>query len=405
MKSIVLKHKFLFSILTTVLSVSSIFLSGFYSGDAKFERIADYASFVAENQCNGGLFSISVENTKNKGSLLPPDNELYNLYGIFKQEKITFASTINASKKEHTILLRDGTSTNLSFLYLGPTGTIEYKGHYKHYVFPVEMMFKDNQSKAYEASKYVCYLSKSQAIRILDRQNGLSSTGVSNYSHQDFEKLLYTPITIDIDGDNRFTFSIINIYFEDNYYCSGLTSVMGEYIMCSYYLPLDLRQDQKSLYFMSKYSYQNRYFMNYINQVYPGEEYSVSVNSLNIKGNYDDDLITSFRFVETENETMSYIFISLFVLFSVFFVYTYVISKGKINLFLILLGVFCPYYVFKIIKTSSNNVAWFSLFSTRTFLIYVIAVLLFLILYKTVCFSMNKRTNLFQFRKMYEIDI
>lgn len=402
MKLIFSKYKILFTILTIVLTVSSIFMSGFYSNDARFEQIANYASLVAENQSDGGIFSISVENKKTKGNLLPPDSELYSLYGIFKQEKITFASTINATKKDHTIFLENGLSSNLSFLYLGPTGTIEYNNHYKHYVFPVELMFKDNQSKAYQISDYICYLSKSQATRILNRMNGFES---DNYTDEDYERLLYTPISFDIDGGNIFTFSIINIYFEDNYYYSGLNSVMGEFVMCSYYLPLNLRQDQKSLYFMSKYSYQNRYFMNYINQVYPSDDYRVSVNPFNINGQFDNDLIISFRNSENKGEAASYIFVSISIIFTIFFPFFYVANKGAINPLLILSSCFGSYYIFKLINFFSKNTLWFSSFSTRLFLFYVIGLSLFMIIFKVIFLTRKKRTNVKQNKTLYEINI
>lgn len=404
MRPTLLKHKILFASLTIIVSVSSIFFSGFFSNNAKSERIADYASIVAENQSDGGIFSISVENTENKGNLLSPDVELYSLYGIFKQEKITFASTINATKKEHTILFSDGLSNNLSLLYLGPTGTVEYKNHYKHYVFPVEMMFKDNQSKAYEVSDYICYLSKSQATRILDKQRGYFGVG-HTYSDEDYEKLLYTPVSFNIDGDNVYSFSIINIYYEDNYYCSGLTNVMGEFIMCSYYLPMNLRRDQKSLYFMSKYSYQNQYFMNYINQVYSEDIYRASVNPFNIHGQFDNDLIVSFRNKSIENETVSYVFISLFIISTLFFIFLFIINKGQINTFLILLTCFCPYYLFKLINDLTNNALWFSSFSTRLFLLFVIGILLFSIICKIVLKSKSKAVKIKHRKIAYEIDI
>ena len=399
MKRIIFKFRVLISLLLIFFSTSFLFLGGYFSNDARFERVADYASLVAQNQCNGGIFSLSVENVQKKGNMISPDQELYNLYGIFKQEKITFASTINATKQDHSILIHDDPVNNLSMLYVGPTGSIEYKNHFKHYVFPVELMFEDNQSKAYDVSNYICYLSKSQATRLLNIKNNFL-IDEAEYTEEDYKELLYTPITFDIDNGNLFDFSIINIYFEDNYYCSGLTSVMGDFVMCSYYLPMNLRESQKSLYFMSKYSYQNRYFMNYINKVYSGDKYLVTVNSYNIKGRFNSNLLTSFHNIKQQNEGLKYVFvISSFIVISSF-VALFIFCKGKINFLFLLVFCFSPYFLFRIIFAISKNVLWFSFYSSKIFLIAITFLFLFCIIYKA---TLHKKKRIIT--KNYEITI
>ena len=375
-----------------IFSVFLIFAGGSFSNDAKEERIADYAANVAIQQSDGELFSINVGNKKSYTRMLPVDHELYNLYGIFKQEKITFASSINATKQDHNITIQGDEDINLSFLYVGPTGSIKYtRGHkkYLHYVFPVELMFEDNRGKAAEVSEYICYLSKSQATRLLNRKNNYSSS-YDNYSEDDYKELLYSPLTITIDVDNQFTFSIINVYFEDNYYCTGLSHVMGDFVICSYYLPLNLRSEQKSMYFMSKYSYQNKYFMDYINDTYSGDDFEISINPYNIKGNFNDGFLLSFYKMPKNNNSWAFMFVFLaasVVLFGLFLAYKF---KMKHILLYFTCSYIFSYLIFKIIFLISKNVIWFSSFSCRTFVLFYLIMFTLILVIKYIVIKRNE---------------
>ncbi len=391
------KFKNLISSLLVFFMVSSIFIAGYFSNDAKSERISDYASQVAKNQSDGEIFALTVKKTKKPYDLLPVDHELYSLYGIFKQEKITFASAINSSKKEHKIYLEDNFDSNLSILYVGPVGSNEYHGHYKHYVFPIELMFKDIQSKAYETSNYLCYLSKTQAKHILDKKNGFSDSDYE-YSNDEYKTLLYEPVSFTIDGNSPETFSVINIYLDDNYYCQGLNSVMGEFIISSYYLPFNLRHDQKSLYFMSRYSYQNRYFMNYINEVYSGNDYKIEVNDYNIKGPIDSELITSFHNFEVSNNTITYVLLVVSGFLLLILCLFFILFKGSCSLLLLTSTYIATYLIFLLLFSLTKNVCWFSFLSCKLFLILGIIFALLICFYHLVMFFMKEK-------RKYEISI
>lgn len=388
--------KNLISALLVFFSLSSIFVGSYFSDDAKQERIADYASQVAKNQSDGDIFALTVENTKQPQGLLPVDHELYSLYGIFKQEKITFASTINSSK-EHTIYLEDNFDTNLSILYVGPVGSNAYHNHFKHYVFPVELMFEDVPSKAYKTSNYISYISKTQATQILNKRNGIVDSD-HEYSDEEYRSLLYQPVSFTIDGQESEKFSVINIYLEENYYCKGLNSVMGDFIISSYYLPFGLRNDQKSLYFMSKYSYQNRYFMNYINQVYSGDEYKVSINYYNIIGNIDADLITSFHNREKSDYTASLILLSISATLFLSLIIFFLIIKGSTNLGILSFTYFGTYLIFLFMYLISKNVCWFSFLGCKLFVLFGVLSAVFVFIFRAILFYRREK-------KKYEISI
>ena len=392
-------------LIAEIISFSFSFLSGYFSNDAHEEAIAEYASEIATKHTNDGIFAITLGNIEGKATLLPVDHELYNLYGIFKQEKITFASSINSDKTEHNIVLESNLSSNLSILYVGPLGSFSYKDHFKHYVFPVESMFEDNQTKAYEVSQYICYLSKSQATRLLNKRRGNDET-YNEYTIDDYKSLLYEPVSVRIDEENVFDFSVINIYLENNYYHYGLNAVMGEYIVCSYYLPMELRKQQKSMYFMSKYVYQNRYFMNYINSTYPGDNYLVSVNKYNIKGSFDETRTLSFRDLYKNEQSTSLIFLlgSIFMLSGFLFACIF-LDKRSLKITSVVIPCFV-YFGFKIISHSTGMSEWFSSYSCRIFFWLYLGLILAYISFMLIprLFKLRKKDKITQ-GLYYEINV
>ena len=388
-----------------ILSIFLVFLSGSIYSDSKEEKISDYAASVALKQSSGEIFSINVGNSNNCNKLLPVNQELYNLYGIFKQEKITFASSINSTKQDHIITIEDQEGINLSILYVGATGSDKYiYGHkrFKHHVFPVELMFEDDRSKASEVSEYICYVSKSQATRLLNKNNGYPDD-YDEYSNDDYESLLYTSLDISID-ENKQSFSIINIYFEDNYYCSGLNHVMGDFIMCSYYIPLNLRSEQKSMYFMSKYSYQNRYFMKYINKVYSSDGFVTSVNSYNITGEFNEKLLISFYKMPKTDDALSFIIACLSAAISLFGMFLIYKFKMKYVLLYMTCSYLVSFIVFRIAFAISKEVLWFSSFSCRAFVLFYL--LVFVLFFIVKLFNRkNKKTIRTSGKNWYEISI
>ena len=367
MVKLLIKYSKLFCVLLSIIGSSLVFIAGSFSSSPNLEKIAEYASQVANNNTNGkSLFAFTVGQTAESGPIIDSGQEFHNLYGTFRQEKITFASIINADKG-HNIVIDDDISDNLSMLYVGPVGAVSYKGHYKHYIYPVEIMFPDE--KLYDISKYVVYISQTHADKILEK-NGVSRQEDGTYSTDDYKSVQKQLITITTDGKES-SFIVQNIYYNINYYYKGLHDVVGDFVMVSYYLPYNLRAEQKNMYFMSEYAYQNKYFMNYINSAYNSRKYLLKVNDFNISGTIDRDYLTSFYYSDFVNNDSAYALITviscLFLLASFFFYFVErKYNQGSIlYTFAHCLSLLIPYGIFALIYLLTGNVSFFSEISTK----------------------------------------
>lgn len=382
MKKIGKKLYYLSSVLTALLGTGLIFISGLFSSKTQIEKISEYATNVVINHTKSQkLCAVTVEKGSNSGAITDPINEFHNLYGTFKQEKITFASAINADKR-HSIFIEDE-SHNLSLLYCGGIGSIEYHDHYKHFVFPIETMFSD--ADVSQTADYIAIISESQAKTLLEKAN-IPKQDDGSFSKEDYKSLIKQPLNIQVDGVFS-TFGISNIYYETNYYFGGLKEVMGDFIMVSYYLPNNLRSEQQNMYFLSDYTYQNKYFMDYINSVYPSKDYILKVNHYNVFGEIDDYYLTSFYYSSAikKLDWLSTLFVvfaisSLFASLVFLFFGTETIFKRKaFCLFVVLL---IPYLLFLTLYKITSNVGFFSSFSCKinvySILIYSITLILLL---------------------------
>ncbi len=350
----------LFRFLFSFLGITLIFAGGFFSSNTRLEKISEYATKVAvEHTKNGKICALTVEKTKESGPLPDSTTEFYNLYGTFKQEKITFASAINADKR-HNITINN-ISDNLSFLYAGPSGTIKYNGHYKHFVLPIETMFGGVDVSS--VSDYAAYISETHANKMLENLGVLKKDG-DKYTGNDYESLIKQPLKINIDG-TEYTFGICNIYYQQNYYYEGVSETIGDFIMVSYYLPNNLRTEQQNIYFMSNYTYQNKYFMNHINNVYSSKKYSLKVNPYNIVGEIDEELLTSFYYSSSIRslDWLNIVFIVhgiLFLALSLLCFFATLESTSKLSCFINIVWLFSPYILFSLLFILTGNVCFLS---------------------------------------------
>lgn len=394
------------SIVFSLIGLTFIFIGGMFSSNTKLEKIAEYATYVVKNHTeNKALCAVTVEKTEKSGPIVDSNSEFKNLYGTFKQQKITFASAINADKR-HNITIKNVTTSSLSMLYVGPIGAIEYKGHYKHFVSPIEIMF--DEDKIYDISPYVAYISQDHADKILEN-NGVQRQEDGAFSSDDYFSLIKQIIPVEID-DVAFDFAIQNIYFKTNYYYEGLNDVMGDFIMVSYYLPNELRSEQQNMYFFSDFTYQNKYFMEYINNSYSSHKYLLKINHYNIIGEINDNYLTSFYYSNIKSQGwlyVSFLVISILLLtFSLFLCFSDKTINGN-NVFVLFIRVavlFIPYFLFSSLFKITKNVSILSEKSSKANVVVIIIYVLAL----GIIYALKKIETPIIERKqdgIYEIDI
>ena len=402
------KNRFI-SLLLIALSLPLVYIFGSFLSNTHFEKIAEYATNVVLNHTENKKYcAITVEASSDSGSIVDSDSEFHQLYGVFRQQKITFASGMNVDKKRD-ISFGNLISDNLSILYVGPVGTIEYNGHYKHYTSPIEVMFADERN--YDINKYVVYISQSHADKILDLDYNYQRNENNEYSPDDYYSLLKKNIPIFING-NEHQVLIQNIYYQSNYYYEGLNEVMGDFVISSYYFPENLRSEQQNIYFLSEYTYQNKFFMSYINSVYASKKFTVKLNHFNIVGDIDDAYLMSFYY---SNEIYRYDWLAIFV-----FVLSGVLLLGSVSLLIYqnrtlaknnvlwtisnLFFLFIPYLVFKIIYLITKDVSFLSADSGKITIWYIVSYLLVLTV-GSIVFKNKMNLKVSHNEECYEIDI
>ena len=408
-----LKHYRIYSICLSLLGLMLVFIGGIFSANTQIEKVADYATEVVTTATEkGNLCAVTVQATEDSKPIADTETEFHNLYGVFRQKKITFATAVNPDR-EYDISIT-GISDNLSLLYVGPVGTKATEngeGRFRHFVYPIETMFEDQ--RLYEVNNYIIYISKTHATKILETK-GVEKQEDGTYSFDDYETLVASTISMTFDGD-EFDFVVQNIYYETDYYYEGLHDVMGDFGIISYYLPNGLSNKRKNMYFMSDFTFQNKYFMDYINTVYSSKKYLVEVNNYNLVKDINEEKLLSFYYGNSVTR-LQWLSIMTFIIggavfFSSFCLYFYGKTrrgnKRRIYDYWIWFALlFVPYLIFKILYLLTNEISLMSETSSKVngvFLLLSIGLLFVLDLFTRNVTVKNKLV--INGDDFYEVDI
>lgn len=377
-----------------LISFSIPFFAGIFSSETKLEELSNYISNkTIDSTQNGKIMSIGVTSTPQSGGLPNDETEFYNLYCMFEQESATFASGYNIYKNE-TVKFPDlDKNGNYSIFYSAKDATVSYKGHYKHWYYPVEFMFP--AERLYDICRYMIYISQSQA-NILLAKKGYSQNELGNYTDDDYKSLIKEIITCDINGIS-YECIIGNVFYETNYYYDALSETFDNFIICAYFFPGSL--SRTNVYFFNKFPYQNLYFMNYINNVYKNKLYNVEVVRNNIKDSIDYEYVTSFYYSKplSNNVILTVLLIASFVLI-LLTSFINIVKKLGFNYkyySLIFISFIIPYLVFFLVAHFSKSILLLSDFSIRIY----IYLLLFYFLLNLLTFAIKKVYFHYQKRK------
>ena len=389
------------SFLSLFLSLILIFVGGATSNETVVDDIANYTADIVQKHTKSGTYlGTIVEPFDDKSNLPDAVHEFNNLYGVFRQEKATFGSLFNADKKVE-ISLSETESSSLSIFCLGPNGTKAYKKHYIHYIYPFEMLFEDESY--YDKSKYIAYLSTSQADGILANR-GITPLD-DEYILDQYRTLLGTKTIINFDG-SPFEYVIGNVFIETNYYYDCFKETVGNFFLTSYFAPDNV--SKQHMYFLTSYVYQNKFFMKHLNDVYDSS-YKISFSTLNFEGHIDSDHILSFRTpVKMGLEAVFIVSCIVSVLLSSLGYYLfYVVQKSSGFAIYIshLTSLFAPYLIFKFLFVLFKNIYFFSTVST---IANAILVIFGLAAYSFIYFK-TKKSSRIKFAhvgwKHYEVNI
>ncbi|MCR4661090.1 MAG: hypothetical protein K5765_03690 [Clostridia bacterium] len=345
----------------------------------KVEQTAEFvANVVKNNTKNGKYAALLVEpNEKTDKNLIDTNLELYNLYGVFRENIASYVSTVNADH-QYDVRFKSISTNNLSYVYVtSGFNTVPYHGHFKHEYYPLELMFK--RDKLNPSFNSLIYISQSQADKFLDL-DGLE------HSTENYQSLLNTKVVLRTNGVEK-EWQIEDIYLEQNYFYDAVTECAGEFVFAWSSDAFLKGPKKQSLYFLSSYSFRNLFYFDYATSLYPQSDFDYKVSDYNFIDGYKIDTSRLVFSTNSHDQIGSFLVLSFGILLDVSnLIAVYFLLPNIKWWYHIAFGIstITPYLVFKLIYLMTGNIALFSSFATTanmimllsTIFLYVIIVLL-----------------------------
>lgn len=415
----------LISCLASVITFSLVFVAGILSNETKDEKCADYYSQIALRHTIGGgdkkLAGLLVEPKEGHDVSMAYDTqvEINNIWGAFKGENASFAPVINANKEVSIRFVGEEgekySSNNLSILYSSvgdATETYHSKKvidettkeekvvpvDYKFQCSPLATMFPSARSGM--QSQIYIYISQKQAENKL-RADGTEITEAS------LKELTTKTIDIDFNGEIR-TCRIQNIYLDNfkheyafpysdhkynYYYGTDVGTILGDYIFISTYalqsgvFPKSLVK--QGMYFMSEYSYRNRFYFEYARDCYSPTDYSFKYATSNLKEGFIPNETILQKAVNAGGASVGCALLttllSLMLVANLVFVFLFKLYMSPLSIVLIGVSSIVPYLIFRLIFKITENVSIFSSYST--ILNMVLLIVFTIVIFSLVIFS------------------
>ncbi len=355
-------------LIISVVFLSSSFVAGMFATKGSIEETSHYITKVVETKVpTKDLLAITIERESSSGSLPDSYQQFRQLYGAFRQTRITFTSGYNLTQEEKISIDEiDISNDKLAAIFLGPVfKSVEYNGHYKHELYPVELMFPLEPYNPSDPVYQKIFISTRQAYALLEARHIPKEAG-DDYSKEQYETLMDSILPITVNG-LLYDCTIKNIYYPDTYYVEGIYHTIGECIFTSYQFPGNLTTQNS--YFMSKYDYENRFFMEYINNLYNKTDYRAKCVKQNLSSMPDENQILNFFYDRGRNGQALEI---VFIIFSVglLFVEIFLVYNETRKYFVEFLSLqiaisFVPYLLFLLLYSITGNILLFSEFGLK----------------------------------------
>ena len=358
------------------------FIAGFVSGDAQVEKTAQSIStYVIDNTEKSRYLGIIVKKSE-EGSIFGTDSndhEFRNVYGIFKQQRATFATGFNFNKSEEIHIDEFEESENYSIFSLGQPqfGKYEDKNNniygYIHEPFP--LIFTSKLQRDESKTRYCVSISRTKANKLLKIDHPDREESSFTYKDYDDEVIGKKELHINVNGLTR-NYLIQGVYLDDenHYYYSCLKETINDFVVftdSNYPTYGDEKKcTQERMYFFTDYTYQNKFYIDYLNELYQSDDYIVEFAKNNIVKNREEvDVYLSFRDYRAnvkppylENALVVICFLLLAAAIALMIVFkTY---KNYFGSIIIAPCLFLPYVVFKILFVTSKNILYMSGFGS-----------------------------------------
>lgn len=365
-KSIRLTCIFLFAASLT------FFIAGATHSSTKVYSSAIYYSEAVKNNDGVNFLPLIVEEKDEEHKLIDTATEFRSLYGAFGSRITNFAGTVNADK-ENNIYFSDIETENLSFVYahIGFSNSPEkegtkYYGGYRHEFYPLHLMYKGTANKKREDYSFL-YLSQSQADKII----------AAKPEYDNYDDLINESINLEFNGE-VYSWTIDNIYLEEDYFYNAVTNVMGEFLLGYRYYPEGF--NKQATYFLNQHEYENKFFIEYATAAYSPSHYTYKTSNYRVDVNEKVGL----SFAGNDYDVLTYfILLGAFVLigFGCFFIIKNRYYHSLAYCLYFVLCILLPYAFFHLLFVFLKNTYIFSPFATIAITVYLIALVLFLIIF------------------------
>lgn len=428
------KRESLIACLFSIITFSVVFFAGALSNETKDEICAEYYKNIClnyvSNKGNKKIAGLVVEPKPESGASMAYDTyaEINNIWGAFKGEDASFAPVVNANKDVDVHFVdTDYSDCNLSILYSSVGGstdpyhmveqideeTKEKKKvpiDYKFQCSPLATMFNSTRSGPQKELKI--YISQRQA------ESKLAALHTEKIDLDSFRSLLGQTVDIYFDGELR-TCIIDNIYldnFQHNYsfpypghkynyyYGTDVGNILGDFIFVSTYalnpgtiFPQNLVK--QGMYFMSEYSYRNKFYLEYARDCYSPTNYTFKYAISNLKEGFIPDETILQRAVNASGTNVGCALLttllSLMFVANLVFVFLFKLYMSLFSIALLGVSSIVPYLLFRLIFKISGNVSFFSSYSTilNMILLIVLAISIFVLIIFSKALKKKEDTN------------
>ena len=368
-----------------VLIIASFFLLipfGAISNTSQYENSASFITDFTLNNTNDGEYSCAIiDNKNNKQELNSAYAKYYYWYDVFninsQPSRNAFFGMVNADKSNTAHFVDFDSDKTISFLYTEYNSNVQYKNHWKHEYYHIELMFKGDFSYEKKNCYSFCYLTETQAKKYMNN---------SNPTKEDYLNILGNTIDIAM-GDKVLSWYICDIILETNNVYDCLTKLFDNWIMGYNKYPKSF--SMQHVYVFNKYNYQNYFKIKYINHNYLNKgNYNIGFGTTNIK---NQSLIDNNVLAIKENNVI-WLQIIIIVCFLTIQVLAFVFFNGCLNSskkFLLSVGIlFIPFLILKILFFVTNNVF---LFSYPTLISFAVAIILDIVVVSIFYFARRQK--------------
>lgn len=356
--------------------------TGFVSNSVNAEVLSnDISNFVKTNTTESRYLGVVVEkNVKNTVySMQDNDAEFRRIFGVFRQERVTFAAGFNLDKSSEITVNEfehRENEDNYSVVYVGQTRYIEYEDAYKHDPYPLLFKFplvRKSSEQGILDTQFCISISESRAKELLIKK--LPDKDPDDFDDDDYiNNIIGSTLTVTVDGYEQ-TYKIQDIYLERDYYYDCLKETVGDFLVLSDYtypkIGLEKNLTQQRIYFFNEFPYQTEFFFNYINSIYADNSYPISLATYNfINKDIDSSFVLGFRDLLSQKSsilgTILIILAIVLAFLSIIYAILYEIYLNKASLLICFVTLFIPYLLFKVLYLIIGNVRLFSSVGTKT---------------------------------------